>query len=482
MAKRTAVIDIGTNSMRLVIFEKTSRFAFHIIGEYKSPVKLGEDSYQNGGILSDAAMDRAFYALGEFVEIAKAHACRKTFCIATSALRSAPNKSVFISRVKQKLKTTITVIDGKREATLGAIAALNLLDIQNGITMDIGGGSCELARIENSQITDTFSLDLGTIRLRERAPLDNVEQAYTFVAEQLNTLPSSFKTDTLIAIGGSSRAIAKYVQKKNNYPLKVLHGYRYNLAQNSSYIDAISTMDEPTLRKYFKERVDTIREGAFIAREVQKHLEVKEILISGAGVRDGVYLSDLLRTSGKRFPLNFNVSVKSLQDRFISDTKREQQTPKNTLRLFEVLQPLHKLASHYMYPLQIAAKLLHLGSKLDFYKEDSNGFYFIQNALHYGFSHEEKILIAFLIRFRGRKLDSKLYQKFELLLPPMETLEHLLATLALGECLVQVPFQHTTYALEDDILYIDATHSYLAKECITRCHIPYPIIFKGNHA
>ncbi len=141
MARITAVIDIGSNSARMVVFERTSRFGFHLLKEIKSKVRISEGAYENGGVLQNAAIERALNALEGFLSVARGYNARKILCVATSAVRDAPNKSEFLSLVRQKLNLNIKVIDGSKEAYYGAVAALNMLKIEDGITVDIGGGS-----------------------------------------------------------------------------------------------------------------------------------------------------------------------------------------------------------------------------------------------------------------------------------------------------------------------------------------------------
>jgi len=167
MAKRTAVIDIGSNSVRMIIIEKTSRFAFHLLHEVKSRVRIAEDAYQNDGELQEAAINRALLALKDFLQIADSYDVRKTLCVATSAVRDAHNKKHFLSRVNKELGLNIKVISGEKEAYLGGIACANLLPQQDAMTLDIGGGSSECACIENGKVVDSDSLDLGTVRLKE---------------------------------------------------------------------------------------------------------------------------------------------------------------------------------------------------------------------------------------------------------------------------------------------------------------------------
>ena len=115
MAKITAIIDIGSNSARMAIFEKTSHFGFHLLYETKSKVRISESTYENNGFLQPEPMQRAINALQDFLWIAKLHKARKIICVATSALRDAPNKNIFLQEAR-KIGLNIKVISGEEEA------------------------------------------------------------------------------------------------------------------------------------------------------------------------------------------------------------------------------------------------------------------------------------------------------------------------------------------------------------------------------
>lgn len=167
MAKTTTIIDIGSNSMRMVVLQKSSRFAFHLINETKSRVKISEGCYENDGNLQEMPMNRAFNSLKSFLNISNSLKAKKVICVATSALRDAPNSKVFLSRVKKELGLNIKVINGEKEAYYGGVAALNLLHNNEFITVDIGGGSTEFCFVKDGQITKSISLNIGTVRLKE---------------------------------------------------------------------------------------------------------------------------------------------------------------------------------------------------------------------------------------------------------------------------------------------------------------------------
>ena len=290
MAKRTAIIDIGSNSARMAIFERSSRFGFHLIMETKSRVRIGEGAYNFGGLLQDVALERAFKALEEFKNIIQSLHCHKVLCVATSALRDAPNAPLFIKKVKDALGIHIKVIDGTKEAYYGAVGAINYLKkLDDALTIDIGGGSTELARIQNGTIIDTISLNIGTVRLKElffdkKIPLNETR---AFIENELQKIPEHFLSDTLIGIGGTLRSLSKIIMEKTAYPLKTVHAYEYDLESHKEFIDAIVTSDVLGLKNLGvrKDRYDTMREGCIIFQALYTKFASKRVITSGAGVR-----------------------------------------------------------------------------------------------------------------------------------------------------------------------------------------------------
>ncbi len=485
MAKRTAIIDIGSNSARMIVLERTSRFGFYLLNETKSRVRISEGAYENGGNLQPAAIQRAINALQEFLSIAKALKVKKILCVATSAVRDAPNKHQFLSQAKKELDLNIKVIDGDMEALLGAIAALNLLPIQNAVTLDIGGGSSELALIENRKIVKTISLDLGTVRLKELFSDKNegIEKAIRFIHEQITMLPKDFKADLLIGIGGTARAIAQAIMKKEEYPLDKLHGFRYDLNKESKFIDKIITVPVLKLKKLGikKDRYDTIKEGALIFREIARHLGAKEVITSGVGVREGVFLRDLLRNHHYTFPANFNPSLKSLMDRFCIDKKQSACHYKLAKKIYDTLYKEFDPQKNYEKTLLIAAKLLNIGIKVDFYEHHKHSSYIILNDLEYGFSHQDIVTIATLVRFHKKKLPNKeSIKNLQDLLPPKKSLEWLSFILTLAETInkdLTCPAIELTYS--KDVLQIQSSSNlFLAQEEIKSLQKPKAFAIK----
>ncbi len=479
MAKRTAIIDIGSNSARMIVMERTSRYGFYLINETKSRVRIGEGAYEHGGFLQEPAMQRALFALREFVQISKSLKVRKILCVATSALRDAPNKNEFKLRVKKEIGLDIKIIDGNTEALLGGIAAANLLPITDGITIDIGGGSTELALIRNRRVIDTISLNLGTVRLKELFfdKKANIKEAIAFVHQELHKIPDHFTNDLAIGIGGTIRALSKAIMAKNDYPLDKLHAFTYRFVDEKRFIDKIITTSIKNLKKYNikKDRYDTIKEGALIFREVMEHIKAKNVMTSGAGVREGLFLKDLLRNSGYRFPPNFQPSVKSLLDRFCIEEKIAKSLYRITSKLYESLHPLFDPDRRYQKDLLIAAKLANIGVKIDFYEHHKHSSYIILNDLEYGITHQEIATISTLVRFHKKKLPSKSHlRSLAKLLPDTRIINWLSFILSLAEAINKdqsCPDFEAIY--QNKVLTILSDHPlYLAKEEIKSIEKP----------
>jgi len=437
MAKRTAIIDIGSNSARLVVFEKTSRYGFHLICEQKSKVRIGEGAYKKEGYLQPIGIKRAFLTLKSFLHTIDKYQASETHCVATSALRDAPNGQEFTGWIKKELGLSIQIIDGKKEARFGAISATNLLPIHDGITIDIGGGSSDMALIKNGTIIDTYSLNLGTVRLKELF-FDKAEknahinlQAKVYIQKELKMLPEHFKHHLAIGIGGTARTLSKAIMKRSEYPLDKLHAFTYTVEEYLPYLESIPRSSIKNLKEFGlkKNRYDTIREGSLIFTEILSHLGSTSVISSGVGVREGVFLEQLLKEDDLKFPVTANPSVLSILDRFkpqITIEKKRKVKLKLALNLYDVLQVEIKDDKQYGKELLWALKLASIGKTLTIYKAHQHAFYIAMHELNYGFTHKQMLLISVLLRMHGKELLNKvIYDKFNDLLPDRKTFQWL---------------------------------------------------------
>ena len=487
MSKVTTIIDIGSNSMRMVVLQKSSRFAFNLINETKSRVKISEGCYENNGNLQEIPMQRAYESLKSFLNISTALKSRKIICVATSALRDAPNSNVFISRISKDLGLNIKVIDGEKEAYYGGVAALNLLHDDTFVTVDIGGGSTEFCFVNKGKVEKSISLNIGTVRIKELYFNKNdIKGAKKYILDNLKKISNlEIKIPKkVVGIGGSIRSLSKIVMIKNQYPLDVLHEYMYKVRDEISLFDKISIAKNNDDLKSFgvnKDRFDTIKEGAFIFKTILEELEIEEVVTSGVGVREGAYLADLLRTSNHKFPENFNVSVRSLLDRFQIDEKQSAYLGNNAKKIFDVLKPIHNLDNKFRSLLVISSKLHSIGSTLNFYKSNDNAFDFILNGLNYDFQHTSRVLVAHTIKFSKKSLPTRNdILKYEELLPSLEVMEWMSFMISLNIAVNQdFSRPKVSYELEGNVLkVILSNNSFLIESNIDKLESPEDLIIK----
>ena len=474
MAKRVSVIDIGSNSVRMVIYERTSRFAFHLLHEEKSKVRISENAYKHQGNLQEIPMQRTFDALENFLKISKSFKSRKTLCVATSALRDAPNQKEFIHKVRDRLKLNIKTISGEKEAYYGAIACANLLPKQNAaLSIDIGGGSTELAYIDADNVSNTLSLKLGTVRLKELYfDKNDIDGAVKYIDSQLQEL-SMHNISTLIGIGGTFRAVSSSIMKFSDYPLNKIHAYSYSIETFKEFLFNVLQADNTQLKalNIKANRLDVIKPGALILQRVINKLSIKDIITSGVGVREGVYLADLLRNSKHKFPANYNTSVRYIIDSHINNDSFSNQLNSLSKKLFNLTKSHLKLDDKYRYELSTAAKLYPSGSSVHFYSQNKHTYYLIQSALEYGFTHNSITLIATLTKYAKSKLPATSHlEKYAELLPPPSTTNALSFLLSLSIALLSHRPRNIDFEMsfKEGVLKIESKNNlYITEDCVS---------------
>ena len=217
------------------------------------------------------------------------------------------------------------------------------------------------------------------------------------------------KNVVVIGIGGSFRAISSALMLKQEYPLSKIHAFECWAKEYISFINLILKADDKELGKFGikRSRFDVIKPGALILQRVFNKLSIQSTITSGVGVREGVYLHDLLRHSKDKFPHNYNTSVKHLIDSNIDDNSYSNQLSRVSKKLFDLTHKYLDLDIKYRHDLSIASKLYPTGGSIHFFSQNRHSYYLIKSALEYGFTHKQMILIATLVKYAKNKLPSK---------------------------------------------------------------------------
>lgn len=301
--ERLGVVDVGSNSIRMVIFDGAARSPAYFFNE-KILCGLGR-SLAETGKLNVEGRARALLALKRFVLLAKGMGAEPLYSVATAAVREARDGPEFCAEVKTETGLTLNIASGKEEARLSAQGVLLGWPGADGLMCDIGGSSMELAEINKGEIGRCVTSSLGPLKL---APFADSGDLQAEISKRVGKLRKKITGETkrLFLVGGSWRAIARLDMERRHYPLKVLHEYSMtpeNLLETAQWI---ATHDQAELRKMTgssAERMALVPIAAQVLQEIITQFGPKEIATSSYGIREGLLYEQMPRGLRKRDPL-----------------------------------------------------------------------------------------------------------------------------------------------------------------------------------
>ena len=295
-----SVVDIGSNSVRLVVYEGHSRSPTILFNE-KVLCGLGKGIALTGKMDEDSVA-RALAALHRFKALSDQARASTIYVLATAAAREASNGPEFIHQAETILQRKIRVLSGEEEARFSAFGIISGFFSPDGIAGDLGGGSLELIDIKGKEFGKGITLPLGGLRLSEYAN-GSLARARSFARKHVKTAKLLAKGEgrTFYAVGGTWRNIAKLHMEIRKYPLHMMQGYEVPLDEMTRFLDQIAEAKEskePALLAISKHRRSLLPFGAIAMREVLTAMKPSIVSFSAQGVREG-YLYSLL-TEGER--------------------------------------------------------------------------------------------------------------------------------------------------------------------------------------
>lgn len=297
------VIDIGSNSVRLVVYEGPVRAPAPLFNE-KVLCGLGR-SVATTGRLGDEGVDRALAALRRFGAIARVLGVKNLWAIATAAVRDAADGPAFIARGEQECGCRIQILSGEREAELAAHGIHMGFVNPDGVVADLGGGSLELIDLVGAGLRNAVTLPLGGLRLIDTTG-NRLERAIETVDAELarvDWLPNG-RGRTFYAVGGTWRALAKLHMTVNNYPLRVMHGYQIPAREIADFCEDVRKGRKVDgLDGIAKARREVLPFGALAMERVLKKMEPKTVVFSVFGIREGLLYSLLSEHERAKDPL-----------------------------------------------------------------------------------------------------------------------------------------------------------------------------------
>jgi len=300
------VVDIGSNSVRLVVYEGAVRSPTPIFNE-KVLCGLGRQVGSTGK-LGEESVGAALEALSRFKTIARILGVKNIWAIATAACRDASNGPEFIARGERALGTRIQVLSGQREAQLAANGIIMGFRSPDGIAGDLGGGSLELIEVQGEALRRAATLALGGLRLLDASD-DRIERAIDIADQEIARVPwiDSGRNRVFYAVGGTWRAIARLHMEKTGYPLHVMHGYTMPTDEAIEFCEEIRKTRKlsalPGVEELSKQRREVLPYGAVVMERLLKRLEPSAVDFSVFGIREGLVYSLMSETERRKDPL-----------------------------------------------------------------------------------------------------------------------------------------------------------------------------------
>ncbi|MFI5011186.1 MAG: exopolyphosphatase [Hyphomicrobiales bacterium] len=304
-AERFAVVDIGSNSVRLVVFEKVSRAPFVQFNE-KALCGLGR-AVRSTGRLADDSVAKALGSIARFRTLCAQMQVTQARVVATAAARDAQNGPEFLARVHDLMGVKPELLSGEREAELSALGVICGLHEPDGVAGDLGGGSLELVSLEQEGVGEGTSLKLGGLALMDEAG-GSLKKAEKIVRDALEGcgVMRLVKGRPFYAVGGTFRALARLHIGQRAYPLHVMHGYAIPVRDVLEFVKLVERVNAETLDSIASVNVarrPLLAYGALVLDEIIRIGKPKEVVISATGVREGLVYEQLSQEERASDPL-----------------------------------------------------------------------------------------------------------------------------------------------------------------------------------
>jgi exopolyphosphatase / guanosine-5'-triphosphate,3'-diphosphate pyrophosphatase len=415
-----AVIDIGSNSGRVVVLERDRAGHLRLLTGSRASLRLVHDVDERQS-LSEESMARTMEALRDFHAIAAGVGAKRIVAVATAAMRDARNGALFMDRIRRELHIRVEIIDGQEEARYGFAGAVRGLPVSSGLLFDLGGGSMQVSHFTRRRLARATSLPLGALRLSEKFLTSDpprskeVRRLRAHVWKHLKRANVGHlgRGEYLVGTGGTLRNLAKIDRNAHRYPISRLHGYTLTLERLLEIVQRISATRQKNrddISGLSAERADSIVGGAVAIETLMEFVRAREILVSSQGVREGIALR-LLKMAVTATKDVKEASLGSLVSRF--DGWQPEAAARRRAVAASLLRALEPRADPKVAEaVDHSARVLDIGRSFDFVDRHEHVADILLATELNGFTHEELALASVLVRLAGdRHADPKLLGK-----------------------------------------------------------------------
>jgi exopolyphosphatase/guanosine-5'-triphosphate,3'-diphosphate pyrophosphatase len=426
--ERLGAIDVGSNSVRLLVAEYDAASGLTVIDELKDQPRLAAGLAKTG-CLNDAAMDRAIQTLGRMREVCQRRKVRRIAAVATAAVREAENGPWFVRRVRRELDIPLRIIDAETEAALSyrSVAHHFPLAGERALVADIGGGSLELIGAVDGLVEQTLSLPLGAVRLTElhltgdRTIQRELARLRKYIRRQLKRAISSreWAAAAVIGSGGTFTTLARVTRaRRGQAPGDTVHGVTVETAEVERLLDWLASRTPEQRRQVpglNPARADIILAGLAVTAELLDWVRTRSITVSAFGLREGL----LLEMSGVeepvvRDPLRL---FREFAERCQSDRRHVEHVRLLALQLFDQLGEALGCGPEEQLLLEAASLLHDVGQLVSYPKHHRHSYSLITHAERLGLAPRDRELVALVSRYHRRTGPRKKHPELAALTP-----------------------------------------------------------------
>ena len=406
--KHVAAVDMGTNSFHMIIAETTAQGTFRVVDRMKHWVRLGDGVDSHGRLDEDATL-RMIESLRFFKQLAEGYNA-PMHCIATSAMRDAPNRHEIARRIFDELRLDVEVVSGEEEARLvfQGVRSEGCIDEATAFVIDIGGGSTEIIAGDRNGVLAAESLDMGARRYsrhffaNQKYTPRQLRQCHQAAASNIQSVASEFKRFKAHAVYGTSGTIRKLAEI-----VALFHGRddatRLALADlksiRSKLIDAVKHDRLPDAIE--PERRATLVAGAIILEEAMDAAQVRSLRVCPSALREGI-VYDRIETSGRLPAQPIMASTNNMVKRFNLDRGQIKRVARTAELIFTAYAELLGLDEEAKLLLDAACKLHEVGLTISHKRTHLHGGYIIANANMTGITQRQQQMLAAIVRFHRK--------------------------------------------------------------------------------
>lgn len=426
--KRIGLIDIGSNTIRLVIFEIDQNYNIFELQNIKTPARLSQ--YLNDDkVMAQEGINLLAKILNNFLQVAEQYNVADLMPMATAAIRQSKNHDDISEQVKEKTGITLQIVPEEKEAFYGSYAVTLTTAATEGITVDIGGGSTELTYFKDKEIEKIRSFPFGVVTLKQmflKGKKHNdskaIKKMAAFIKDEFTNVDWLQKTKLPVtAIGGSARNIANVHQRQNDYPLAGVHGYQMSKLDLEATLELFrnqSLEELENLDGLSQDRADIIIPANLVFNTLVEVTKAPSFMFSNRGLREGILIESINNDSNDTGFSKHNIRTQSIYKLglyYNTQDKVADQRGNLVSMLYDEFckEGIFEKDNNIERLLQYGSYLYYLGKYVESGASSQHTFYIVSNSELDGINHKERVIIALLASYKNRSLFKQYIEPFE---------------------------------------------------------------------